>query len=388
MNDLYQSFIKNERQQQLFSLAENLSKKIKERAKEADRNAAFSFENLQDLKESGYVSLTLPNEYGGEGISLYEFLLLQEKLAEGDGSTALAIGWHLGIVMELRDERLWDESVFKNIAGEISKNKKVLNRASTEPATGSPTRGGVPETSAVKDGRSYILNGRKTFTTMAPALDYFIVTAFMEETDSVGSFLIKKEDPGVHIDPTWNTIGMRGTSSDDLLLKDVRVPKERLVELKNAGGKKSAKGWLLHIPACYSGIAIAARNEAVRFAKNYQPNSLDTPIAEVPHIQQKIGEMEIELLKARHLMYSIAERWDQQPHQQEHMGPELAAVKLVVTNAAYRVVDLSMRIAGGRSLSKEYPFERYYRDVRAGLHNPPMDDITIQMLAKRAIENE
>ncbi|MFD1019158.1 acyl-CoA dehydrogenase family protein [Thalassobacillus hwangdonensis] len=383
MVDVYTSFIENERQKELFEKAVRLAEQAKKHAPQSDRDARFSVEVLKELKKEHYFSLPLPEKLGGEDLSLYEFLLLQERLAVGDGSVALSVGWHLGILMELRDEKLWEEEKFKQISEEISKHQVVMNRAASEPATGSPTRGGKPETNAKKDGDGYVLNGRKTFTSMADALDYFIVTASIEAEDQVGWFLIHKDTPGLTVDHTWDTLGMRGTASDDLILNNVHVNADNLVEL--AGKKKSQpKGWLLHIPACYLGIAIAARNDAIAFAKDFQPNSLDHPISEVPHIQQKIGEMEMKLMHARTFMYAVAEKWDRAPERRNELEAELAVVKTVATNAANEVVDLAMRIAGGRGLSKTYPFEKYCRDVRAGLHNPPMDDAVLGMLAKRA----
>ncbi len=145
-------------------------------------------------------------------------------------------------------------------------------------------------------------------------------------------------------------------------------------------------GALLHIPACYLGIAWAARDFAVQFAADYRPSSLTGPIAELPHIQQKIGEMEQERITARTLLYSVADRWDRLPEERASMRPELGLAKTVATNAAIRIVDLAMRIVGGSSLSRSLPLERMYRDVRAGLHNPPMDDSVIAMLARRAVE--
>lgn len=387
MSDVFKPFIKNERQQTLFETAERLANLVQKRLPEAEKNAAFPLESLKDIKESGYVVLPLPKEYGGQNLSLYELLLLQERLAAGDGSTALSIGWHMGIVMELSEQKLWAPDKFAMIAKEISENKKVLNRIATEPATGSPTRGGIPETRAVHDGNHYILNGRKSFATMASVLDYYLVSAYVEDKEAVGFFLIDRDTPGVKVEHTWDTLGMRGTGSDDLVLTDVKVTEDSLVEI-NTSGKKSPKGWLLHIPACYLGIAIAARNEAINFAKSYQPNSLNTPIAEVPHVKQKIGEMDLKLMQARHFMYRIAEQWDAHPEKREQLGPELAACKTVATNIANEVVDLAMRIAGGRGLAKSYRFEQFYRDVRAGLHNPPMDDMVIQMLAGQALKDE
>jgi alkylation response protein AidB-like acyl-CoA dehydrogenase len=387
MSSLTTLFIKNEQQHRLFDKANNLASIVKQRVPETDQTGRFSSDNLNDLKQADYVTLTLPEKYGGQNISLYEFLLVQEKLAQGDGSTALSIGWHLGVVKELYEEQLWDSDTLHFLAMEIGKNKKVVNRAATEPATGSPARGGVPETRAIRQGGHYVLNGRKSFTTMASVLDYFIVSAFVDDKDAIGWFLIDKDQPGIEVEHTWDTLGMRGTGSDDLVLTDVKLKPDKLVEIKE-NNKPSPKGWLLHIPACYLGIAIAARNDAIDFAKSYQPNSLDTSISEVPHVQQKIGEMDLELLKSRHFMYAVAEKWDESPENRKEMGSELAAVKTVATNTANHVVDLAMRLVGGKGLSKQYPFEQYYRDIRAGLHNPPMDDMVFQMLAKQALTDK
>src|SRR5699024_8888185 len=180
----------------------------------------------------------------------------------------------------------------------------------SERATGSPTRGGVPQTTATRVGDHYLITGQKSFSTMAAVLDYYIVSAYVEDQDAVGSFLIKSDAPGISIDKTWDTLGMRGTGSDDLIFDQVKVDQSMLVELNNQANPRKAKGWLLHIPACYLGIAIAARNEAIEFAKNFKPNSLKTSIAEVPHIQQKIGEMDLKLMQARSFMYQVATEWD------------------------------------------------------------------------------
>ncbi|KAB8131768.1 acyl-CoA dehydrogenase [Gracilibacillus oryzae] len=380
-------FIQSERQQNLYDKAGRLAEQLYKRRKQADDDASLPLENLADLRREKYLSLTLPKSYGGEELSLYEFLLIQEKLAEGDGATALSIGWHLGVIKELSEDELWDKKTFNYLAQEVGKNQKLVNRAATEPATGSPTRGGIPETTAIMDGDHYIVNGRKTFTTMAQVLDFYIVTAFIKDKDAVGSFLIPKETAGLSVNKTWDTLGMRGTGSDDLILENVKVPSQFLVEVNDKPRKPGPKGWLLHIPACYLGIATAARNDVIEFAKNFQPNSLKTPISEVEHVRQKVGEIDLKLLQARHFMYSVAEKWDKFPDKRKELAGELGAVKVVATNSANEVVDLVMRIVGGRGLAKAMPFEQYYRDVRAGLHNPPMDDMVIQSLARNAFSS-
>ncbi len=355
------------------------------RADTYDQKSEFPFENVAELKKAGYLSLTIPIEFGGEGLNLYEFVLLQERIATGDAATALCLGWHLGCFLELAEERTWDEEMLKMLCEKVVHDQVLVNRAATEPATGSPTRGGMPQTTAFKRGDQWIINGRKTFTSMAPALDYAIVSAQIGETGKKGNFMISMKSEGVSIEETWDTVAMRGTRSDDLIMKDVKVEKSALVE-QDRGKSELPKAWLLHIPACYIGIAVAARNEAVHFAKTYQPNSLPGPIGEVPEVQRKVGEMELELFHAREILYSVAQRWVDEPHYRMQMGSELMAVKHVVTNAAARVVDLAMRIVGARSLAMSSPLQRHYRDVRAGLHNPPMDDIVISTLAKRALE--
>ncbi|HET7656736.1 MAG TPA: acyl-CoA dehydrogenase family protein [Bacillales bacterium] len=382
-------FVKNDRQRQLLDRAGQLADRFAERSEGFDQESQFPFANFHDLKEEGFLSLTIPKEYGGQSLPLYDFLLVLERLAQGDASTALGLGWHLGILMDLAERREWKENVFEELCREVVDKGVLVNRAATEPATGSPTRGGKPETLAKRKDDQWVLSGRKTFTTMAPGLNYAIVTASIEDSDEVGGFIVPCEHEGVTIKETWDTLGMRGTRSDDFIMKDVVLPKKSLVEIHETKGKKrSPMGWLLHIPATYIGVAAAAKDFAVQFAKDYSPNSLPGPIKDVPHIQQKIGEMELELLKVRALLYSVAERWDNDPDIRPSMQADLAAVKTVGTNAAVQVVDLAMRVVGGRSISRSMPLERYYRDVRAGIHNPPNDDITISALAKEALEED
>ncbi|MGM0902293.1 MAG: acyl-CoA dehydrogenase family protein [Bacillota bacterium] len=363
---------------------DHLAVKFRERANNIDEEGRFPFANMKELKEAGYTSLTVPTEYGGSAISLYELLRLQEKLAEGDGSTALSIGWHMGIIKNLSEKRIWKEDIFRKVCDEVRKGA-LINSAASEAQTGSPTRGGKPQTTARKEGDFWVISGRKIFTTLSPMLDFFIVSASIEGQDEVGNFLIPRSTEGVNIEETWDSVAMSGTGSHDLVLENVKVRVENMVE-KIVPGKKGANGWLLHIPACYLGIAGAAQNYAVQFAKEYSPNSIQGTISDIPAVRQKIGEMELELMNARHFLYSVAKQWDaSNDEERKQMSAELSAVKLAVTNAAIIVVDLAMRVVGARSLSRQNPLQRYYRDVRAGLHNPPMDDMTIELLAKNVI---
>jgi alkylation response protein AidB-like acyl-CoA dehydrogenase len=382
-------FIRNDREARIAARADRLAAIFAKRAAAHDRAGSFPFDNFADLMQDGYLKLTVPKEFGGDEISLYEMLLAQERLAAGDGSTALAVGWHVGLMLHWRVVRNWPPDLFARICRDVVEAGKMLNQFSSEPLGGSPSRGGKPKTLAVRTDGGWRISGRKTFSTLSPILDRFIVSATIDGTDSVGEFLVEKSD-AVTIEETWDTLGMRATGSHDVVLDQAFVPESHLISIKGEGAGKAATddggGWLLHIPACYLGIAQAARDYAIRFASRYQPNSLNYPIAQLPHIQQQIGNMEEELLVARTFLYSVADRWDKFPEQRSALRPELGLAKKLVTNNALLIVDRAMRIAGGASLSRSVPLERYYRDVRAGLHNPPMDDAVVRMLALRALD--
>ncbi|WP_092986723.1 acyl-CoA dehydrogenase family protein [Lacicoccus qingdaonensis] len=368
------------------SLMEETAKQFKETAREHDENATFPFENFEKLKAIGYPSLSIPKVYGGGGISLAELMKHQETIAKYDGATALSIGWHMGIIMDLGEKKTWEEEKYKKVAADVIENGALINNLATEPATGSPTRGGRPETTAVKDGDTWILNGRKTFATLSPVLKYASVSATIEDTGEVGDFIVDTELEGVSVDETWNSVAMRASGSHDFIMKNVRVKEEDLVSYRTPG-KKDPSGWLLHIPACYLGIAKAAQKAAVDFASTYSPNSIKGTISELPNVQEKLGRIEMAVMEADAFLYTIAKEWDDVDHEKrEEMGPKLGAVKTSIVNKAVDIVDLSMRVVGAKSLDADNELQRHYRNVRAGLHNPPMDDMVIINLAESSIK--
>lgn len=383
MKDL---FIKTKRQEYWLEQLASISEPIKAEAKEVDEQSRFPFEAHKLLLQIGYPKLTLPKEYGGEGLSVYDMVLVQETLASYDENASLSLGWTLGVVGELYEKKLWTEDLLSLFAQEIN-NGAIINRAVSEVATGSPTRGGRPGTNAVSIEEGWLLNGRKIFTTASPVLDYFLTSAWIEEKNKIGFFLIHKDVQGLSIEENWEMSAMRGTSSHDLVLKDVIVPVSHLVELPShpSGGK--INGWILHIPATYLGIAQAARDYALHFANHHQPNSLNAPISTLPNVQQLLGDIELMLHQARFVLYGVAEAYDD-PARRELITNEMAVAKHTVTNLAIEIVDKAMRVVGAKSLQLTNPLQRYYRNVRAGLHNPPMDDMTIIKLANAAIEQQ
>lgn len=379
-------FIKTERQRYWLEQLTSIAEPIKSEAVEVDEQSRFPFEAYKLLLQIGYPKLTLPKQYGGEGLSVYDMILVQETLASYDENASLSLGWTLGVVGEIYDKKLWAEDLLQKFAQKVQQGA-IINRAVSELATGSPTRGGRPGTNAVSTADGWLLNGRKIFTTASPVLDYFLTSAWIEEKGQIGFFLIHKDVAGLSIEENWQMSAMRGTSSHDLVLQNVVVPTNHLVELPShpSGGK--INGWILHIPATYLGIAQAARDYALHFANHHQPNSLNASISTLPNVQQLLGDIELKLHQARFVLYGVAEAYDD-PTRRHTLTNEMAVAKHTVTNIAIDVVDKAMRVVGAKSLQLTNPLQRYYRNVRAGLHNPPMDDMTILKLATAAIEQQ
>src|SRR5690625_3638233 len=211
--------------------------RFNERAQTHDEAATVPSENFSELRAIGYPALTVPKKYGGIGISLLEMIQMQQLIAEQDGSTALSIGWHMGITKHLGETNSWSEEKYAAFAADVLATGALINNASTERATGSPTRGGRPETTATKSADGWIINGSKSFTTLAPVLDYFAVSASIEGTEKVGQFLIQRNLPGVSIDETWDSIAMRATGSHDLILENVVVQADDLVQYITPGDR-------------------------------------------------------------------------------------------------------------------------------------------------------
>lgn len=377
-----ESFIRTEQQRDLIAKLEELNPVFQKREPQLDIQGSFPFENLQDLKKIDYTKLTLPKEYGGQGLGLYEYILAQETIAVGCGSTALALGWSNGTILEYVESKHWNSAAAKIVLEAIA-DGGLINTAASENNAGSPTRGALPNTTVVKDGNELIITGEKIFTTAAPALTHFIVTATNKDNE-VESILVPRNANGVSLKDSWDSLAMRGTASQTLILNHVRVPSTYILQT-SIQRTKGAKGWQLHIPACYIGIAQAARNYALQFATSYIPTSLGKPIAEAPNIKHLIGEMELTLTTARHMLYGTIERYEHCDDKTAFKEP-LEVTKIAVTNAAMKIVDLAMKIVGARALSESNPMHRYYLNVRAGLYNPPMSDVFQTKLANEAID--
>jgi alkylation response protein AidB-like acyl-CoA dehydrogenase len=201
-------------------------------------------------------------------------------------------------------------------------------------------------------------------------------------------FLVPLAAPGVRVEPTWDTLGMRATGSHTVVFENVEVNTEDEVPRADASAASAnlphERAWSLSVAAVYLGIAEAARDYAVHFARERKPSALGgKSIASVPHIRQRAGRLDLLLFSARGLLVGTARQWDAQPSTE--MDAALAAAKVVASNTAVQVAEESMRLVGGSSLDRSAPLERYYRDVRGGLHHPPQDDAALELFARQAL---
>ncbi|CAN5475438.1 acyl-CoA dehydrogenase family protein [soil metagenome] len=382
-------FPKTDRQAEFMELGDRMAEIAAQQADEHDRNNTFPHDTFAALREAGYLALTVPEEFGGRGARPLEVMLAQERLARGSGAVALGATMHLVVVGGLGDGRAWPPELLAKFFGEVVRDGALINSAASEPDLGSPSRGGAFATRAKWTPDGWLINGRKSWTTLSPGLTYAITQLTTEEEDgSLGraNILVPMSTPGVKVElGSWDNMSMRASGSNDVVYENVLVPLENRLPGTPAPAGASVSGWNLIGSAVYLGVATAARDFAVKYAQERVPSGLGKPIAELPNVQQRIAEIEILLAQARALLYSTAETFEQYPEHRKAIAWQFAAAKYTVTNNAIQITDQALRVVGSAGLQKKFPLERYFRDARAGLGNPPIDDVALGIIGKAAL---
>ena len=381
-------FPKTERQAKFIALAESLAGPIAARAEAVDRAGAFPFENFREMREAGYLGITIPRDLGGLGADVLEYALAHERIARACGSTALAANMHLSLIGKIAETGMWPAETLVRLTRDIVEHGALINSANSEPELGSPSRGGLPSTVAERTGAGWVINGRKRWASLAPALTYLMVLATVSDGEAPrrGNFLAPVDTPGVRVEATWDNLGMRGTASDDVVFTNVEVPFEALVPFDGSDVPGDGFGWsAFGGAAVFLGIGQAARDEAVRYARERRPNGMAGPIAELQTIQHRIARIELDLLQARSLLYATAEWWLAKPEERNAAMWRLAAAKYAVTNAAIRVTDEALRVAGSAGLAATSPLQRYFRDARTAIGQPPIEDVALTTIGKAAL---
>ena len=377
------------------ALAASLAERFAERAARHDREGSFPHENFAELREAGFMKLTVPRSHGGFELPLSGFVRVQEALAAGDGSTALALNMHLIRFGAEREANIYPPEWFDELCRGAVQEGKLVNTAATEEGLGSPAGGGIPDTLASPVEGGWVLEGRKTFVTLAPELWYMPVLARLDAPDGaapdIADFMVLRDDPGVRIDETWDALGMRASGSHDLVLEGVRLGEDRFLGYRNRAkpsprGRASGVWFALGVAATTTGVARAARDYAVGFARERTPTGLRT-ISEFPGVRRRVARIDLLLQRNRALIADAATAWESGDDSGMPAADRVAVAKVDALNNAIEAVDEAMRVVGGVGLQKSRPIERYYRDVRAGLHNPPLEDRALEQLARRALDD-
>lgn len=368
------------------AMAEQVALVADEFAAKHDAAASFPAEAFAEMRANGLLGLTVPEELGGMGASPLETMLAIECLAQGDGSVGLITTMHVGHVAGVGVNTDWPADLKADFLTDVVKNGALYNTAASEPGMGSPSRGGAYATIAVKQDDGWHINGRKSWSTGSPGLRWAGVSCSVEDAPGTpvrANFLVPMNTPGITIEENWDNLAMRASGSHDVLLDDVVVPLNHRLP---AAGKPEGSPWSILTSALYLGIGIAARNWAIQYALNRRPTALDgRAIAELEGVQVKIAQMEILLLAARSALYGSVEEWENYPNQRDDLAAQFAGAKIIATNNAIEVTDLAMRIVGSVGMQKAHPLERYFRDVRAGLGNPPIDDVAMGLIARTTL---
>lgn len=363
-------------------LGNAIAREIEPGAAHADATGCLAERDLEVLRESKYHTLSIPCELGGYGYSLRECVAAQIELAQGNASLAMLAAMQLQVFGHESEVRTWPEKTFARHAALAVKDGALFNSAASEPDLGSPSRGGIFHTAAINDTQAgdLVVNGHKTWVTGGKHLSYLLVRLMYEEQPAV--VLIPNHLPGIRWEHTWKeSLSLRASESDDVFFENVRVPYENLV--KPVHGENPENFWFpLMLASVYLGVAIGARNKLIEYARERTPTALGKPIATLPSIQRRLGELEIPLQAAQALLFSVAEQWDPARLTRSAYFPAIVAAKQSAVSTACSVTEQVLEIVGGRGLTVSYPFERYFRDVRAGMMQPPAADSAHLIIGK------
>jgi alkylation response protein AidB-like acyl-CoA dehydrogenase len=346
------------------------------------------------LREAGYLAAAVPSAHGGGGASLLAIVLAQAALAESDPSTALGVGMHLMVTGSEGWVPSWEpERRYQMYAGVVA-GRILLNVLATEPEMGSPQGGSRPATTLTPVGNGkWRLNGRKTFATFAHALTHALVFSSVEDgSGDVAMAIVPMDDPGITIDCTWDTIGMRGTASHDVYFADVPLRSGDLVSRRpgsfSATRPAMSPWFVLPVAAVYLGIARAARDEAVTFARERRPGG-GPALATLPYVRDQIARMDVHLYACESMLMTAALAAGQDLEcapRVRPLEPLEVATKLEISERACKVVDLAFRVIGGAGLQRMRRIERLYRDVRSATVHPPVEARALAILAKAALD--
>jgi alkylation response protein AidB-like acyl-CoA dehydrogenase len=356
-------FTFSEEQQQLRrSVREFAEGEIAPHVMEWDEASHFPAEILPKLGEMGLLGVIFPEQYGGAGLGYIEYALAIEELSRVDGSVGLTVAAHNSLCSN-HIYKFGSEAQKKKYLAPLAQGKMVGAWSLTEPEAGSDAGG--TRTTAVRQGTDWVLNGAKTFTTnghYAGVCVAMAVTDKARESHGISAFLVEKGTPGFKPGKKENKLGMRASDTSEVIFSDCRVPAENLLGEEGKGFINSLQildGGRISIAALALGMAQGALDAALKYAK--QRKQFGKAISEFQAIQFKLADMATQVEAARLLVYQAAWLADQKS---VRFTAESSMAKLFASEVAVRVANECVQIHGGYGFIKDYPAEKFYRDVK------------------------
>lgn len=349
-----------------------------------DEKSEFPAAVIRKCGEMGLMGSIFPEEYGGAGMGYIEYALIIEELARVDPSVALIVAAHTSLC-----------SNHLYLAGTEEQKKKYLPRLAagewlgcwslTEPEAGSDAGG--TRTAAVQDGDGWVIRGAKTFTTNAHYAQLCVAMAATDRSKShhgISAFLVEADTPGYRPGKKEDKLGMRASDTGEVIFSDCRVPDEALLGAAGEGfidALRVLDGGRISIAALSVGIAQGAFDAALKYSK--QRKQFGRFISEFQAIQFKLADMATEIDAARLLVMRAA--W--QKDQGRSVNRESAMAKLFASEIAVRVCNEAVQIHGGYGFTKDYPVEKFYRDVKLMTIGEGTSEIQKLVIARQLLKN-
>ncbi|RHW66755.1 acyl-CoA dehydrogenase [Clostridium botulinum] len=342
-------------------LMEFVENEVEPIAADIDKTERYPIETVEKMAKYGIMGMPFPKEYSGAGTDYLSYVIAVEELAKECATTSVILSAHTSLCCAPIFEFGTEEQKKKYLPDLLS-GKKIGAFGLTEPNAG--TDASAQQSVAVLEGDHYILNGSKIFITNGGAADTFVIFAMTDRSKGVkgiSAFILEKEMSGFSVGKTEDKMGIRASSTTELIFEDVKVPKENLLGKEGKGfgiAMKTLDGGRIGIAAQALGIAEGALDHAIAYMK--ERKQFGKNLTKFQGLQWYIADMKVRVDAAKYLVYKAA--WKKSAG--ENYTMDAAEAKLYAAEAAMYVTNKSLQILGGYGYTKDYPLERMLRDAR------------------------
>ncbi len=340
-------------------------KEVKPLAQEVDETEEFPRETVAKMAKNGFLGIPIPKEYGGQGCDPLTYVMCVEELSKVCGTTGVIVSAHTSLCCDPIMTFGTEEQKQKYLVP-LAKGEKLGAFGLTEPGAGTDAQG--QQTKAVLDGDEYVINGSKIFITNGKEADVYVifaVTGIIEKKGrkmkEISSFIVEKGTPGFSFGTKEKKMGIRGSSTYELIFTDCRVPKENLLGKVGQGFKiamHTLDGGRIGIAAQALGIAEGALDRTIAYTK--ERKQFGKSIAAQQNTQFQLADMATKVQAAQLLVYKAA----MAKANQKEYGFEAAQAKLYAAEVAMEVTTKAVQLHGGYGYTREYDVERMMRDAK------------------------